>query len=49
MRYVKIICRIAELGLNLLKVLGGNWAAIFALVVSAIELREAFRQAPVAA
>ncbi len=40
MQYVRIICKIAELAFNLFKVLGGNWAAVVALVLSIVELHE---------
>jgi hypothetical protein len=43
--YVRIIAKIAEVVFNLVKVLGGNWAATVALVMSVIELHAAW-QAP---
>jgi predicted aminopeptidase len=41
MQYVRIICKIAEVAFNLFKVLGGNWAAVFALFLSMADLHEA--------
>ena len=38
MQYVRIICKIAEVAFNLFKVLGGNWSAVVALVLSMVEL-----------
>ena len=48
MEYVRIIARIAEVVFNLVKVLGGNWSAVAALVMSLIDLHAAW-QAPRAA
>ena len=41
MQYVRIICKIAEVAFNLFKVLGGNWSAVVALVLSMVELHAA--------
>lgn len=38
MQYARIIYKIAEVAFNLVKVLGGNWAAIVGLVLSMSEL-----------
>jgi hypothetical protein len=45
-QYVRIICKIAEVAFNLFKVLGGNWSAIAALVLSMVELHAASRPEP---
>ena len=45
MEYVRIIAKIAEVVFNLFKVLGGNWSAIVALVMSVVDLHSAW-QAP---
>ena len=41
MQYVRIICKIAEVAFNVFKVLGGNWSAVVALVLSMVELHAA--------
>jgi hypothetical protein len=46
--YARIIAKIAEVVFSLVKVLGGNWWAIAALVMSVIDLHAAW-QAPKAA
>lgn len=46
MQYARIIYKIAEVAFNLVKVLGGNWAAIVALVLSMAELHAALRPEP---
>lgn len=46
MQYVRIICKIAEVAFNLFKVLGGNWTAVAALVLSMVELHAAFCPEP---
>lgn len=43
MEYVRFIAKIAEVVFNLVKVLGGNWSAIVALVMSVIDLHAAWR------
>ena len=45
MENVRIIAKIAEVVFNLMKVLGGNWSAIIALVMSVMDLHAAW-QAP---
>ena len=45
MQYVRIIGKIAEVLFNLTKLLGGNWSAIVALIMSVIDLHAAW-QAP---
>ena len=47
-QYVRIIGKIAEVLFNLTKVLGGNWSAIVALIMSVIDLHAAW-QAPLGA
>ena len=49
MQYVQIIYKLAEVAFNLFKVLGGNWMAIAALVMSMVELHSAFSPAPATA
>ena len=44
MQYVRIMSKIAEVLFNLFKVLGGNWSAIAALVMSMIELHAAWQE-----
>jgi hypothetical protein len=41
--YVRIIGKIAEVLFNVAKVLGGNWSAIAALVMSVIDLHAAWQ------
>jgi hypothetical protein len=43
MEYVRIISKIAEVVFSLVKVLGGNWSAIVALVMSVIDLHAAWQ------
>ena len=47
MEYARIIGKVAAVVLNLAKVLGGNWLAIVALVMSVMDLHAAWR-APLA-
>jgi hypothetical protein len=42
-RYVQIIWKLVEVAFNLIKVMGGNWSAIVALVLSMIELHAMWR------
>jgi hypothetical protein len=42
-RYVKIIWKIVEVAFNLMKVMGGNWSAVVALVLSMFELHAVWR------
>ena len=44
MQYVRIMSKIVEVLFNLFKVLGGNWTAIAALVMSMIELHAAWQE-----
>jgi hypothetical protein len=37
-QYVRIIWKIVEVAFNLFKVIGGNWSAVAALVLSLVEL-----------
>jgi hypothetical protein len=45
MEYVRIMSKIAEVVFSLVNVLGGNWSAIVALIMSVIDLHAAW-QAP---
>jgi hypothetical protein len=41
---MRIIAKMAEVAFNLVKVLGGNWSAMVALVMSVIDLHAAWRE-----
>jgi len=43
MKRVRTVHRVAEVLFHLVKVLGGNWAAIFSLAMSVLELYETLR------
>jgi hypothetical protein len=43
MRYIRIISKAVEVASALIKVLGGNWAAVFGLVAGVIDLHAAAR------
>jgi hypothetical protein len=43
MKRIRTVHRVAEVILNLVKVLGGNWTAIFSLAMSVLELYETLR------
>lgn len=49
MRYVRIIWKIVEVAFNVIKVMGGNWSAVIALVLSMVELHAVWREELVAA
>jgi hypothetical protein len=43
MKHARTIHRVAEVVFNLVKVLGGNWSAIFSLAMSMLELYETLK------
>lgn len=43
MKHARTVHRVAEVVLNLVKVLGGNWSAVISLAMSLFELYETLR------